>query len=127
MKIRLLKYVLTAVLIALGIYLAADYLGVEINLPWIILVSLALPIALALNRRNRPSKPRQLPADYMREGILRCGSCTRGGSDNENKVVYANSADARSAASHYHRRFGGTLQEPYLADCERWHLYTPNR
>ena len=64
-------------------------------------------------------------SDYRRNGILRCGTCTRGGGDNEHKVVYADRSSARKAAQHYHRRFQGTLQEPYEAECGRWHLYTP--
>ena len=63
--------------------------------------------------------------DYRHRGILRCGSCTRGSSD-DNKVVYSNRTAAQRAARHYHRRFRGTLQEPYMADCGRWHLYTPH-
>ena len=69
--------------------------------------------------------PPPRPSDYRRGGILRCGICTRGGGDNEHKVVYADRSSARKAAHHYHRRFQGTLQEPYEADCGRWHLYTP--
>ena len=86
--------------------------------------AVATLLALVYFRIIARGPPRQA-SDYRRNGILRCGTCTRGGTDNEHKVIYADRSSARKAAQHYYRRFQGTLQEPYEAECGRWHLYTP--
>ena len=84
--------------------------------------SCLLIIAIPVLTSRSKTGPRR---DYRRDGILRCGQCTRRDSDTGHKVVYNSHSEAQRAASHYHQRFKGALQEPYQADCGRWHLYTP--
>ena len=92
----------------------------------------AFPLALLLTLTRwfvfdrQQFTPKATGKDFRLRGLLRCGQCTSGGNDPQPKVVYSNRADAARAAGHYHRKFGRTRQEPYEADCGRWHLTTPS-
>ena len=94
-------------------------------LPWAVLPALLLTLTRWFVFGRHQTSPKATGNDFRLRGLLRCGQCTSGGNDPQPKVVYSNRGDAARAAGHYHRRFGQTKQEPYQADCGRWHLTTP--